>query len=233
MGPDGGELVQLPQQPGSMNSIQRTGKLTLTPEGALVGDLEETRLGDRAAQQREALRSVAKDVDKIKPIETLLSYSLADFKNTHAVVTNAQDTSQPFQYRYSIVSPGYAKTAGNLLLVRPRVVGTKSSSILETKEPRRFPLEFDGPALDTDTFEIALPPGYLVDELPPAQDLNYSFASYHSKTEANGNALRYSRTMEIKELTVPVSKMDELKKFYRVIAMDERNTAVLRPAASK
>ena len=161
---------------------------------------------------------------------TLLSFSLADFKITKAFVVNSQDTSQPFGYRYSIVSPGYAKTAGNLLLVRPRVVGTKSSSILETKEPRRFPLEFDGPVLDTDTFEIALPPGYVVDELPPAQDLDYSFASYHSKTEATGNVLRYSRTMEIKELSVPVSKIDELKKFYRIIATDERNTAVLKPA---
>jgi hypothetical protein len=37
--------------------------------------------------------------------------------------------------------------------------------------------------------------------------------------------------MEIKELSVPVGKMDELRKFYRMIASDERNTAVLKPAA--
>ncbi len=64
-------------------------------------------------------------------------------------------------------------------------------------------------------------------------DVDYSFASYHSKTEASGPVLHYSRTMEIKELSVPVSKMDELKKFYRMIATDERNTAVLKPAAVK
>jgi hypothetical protein len=37
--------------------------------------------------------------------------------------------------------------------------------------------------------------------------------------------------MEIKELSVPVSQMDELKKFYRIIATDERSTAVLKPSA--
>jgi hypothetical protein len=42
--------------------------------------------------------------------------------------------------------------------------------------------------------------------------------------------LHYTRSMEIKELSVPVGKMDELKKFYRTIASDERNTAVLKPA---
>jgi len=34
---------------------------------------------------------------------------------------------------------------------------------------------------------------------------------------------------EIKQPSVPVSKAEELKKFYRIIATDERNTAVLKP----
>jgi hypothetical protein len=51
------------------------------------------------------------------------------------------------------------------------------------------------------------------------------------KTEAVGDTLRYTRTVEIKELSVPVSKADDLKKFYRIIATDERNTAVLKPAS--
>jgi hypothetical protein len=36
---------------------------------------------------------------------------------------------------------------------------------------------------------------------------------------------------EVKELSVPLNKVEELKKLYRIIAGDERNTAVLRPAA--
>ncbi len=59
---------------------------------------------------------------------------------------------------------------------------------------------------------------------------NYGFASYQSKTEAKGNVIGYTRTFEVKELSVPVSKAEELKKFYRIIAGDERNTAVLKPA---
>jgi len=69
-----------------------------------------------------------------------------------------------------------------------------------------------------------------VDDLPPPVDLDYSFASYHSKSEVKGNVLRYSRTFELKELSVPLGKIDELRKLYRVIAGDERNNAVLKPA---
>jgi hypothetical protein len=34
--------------------------------------------------------------------------------------------------------------------------------------------------------------------------------------------------VEVKELSVPVAKADELKKFYRQIGGDERNTVVLK-----
>ena len=230
--PDGGELVGLPQQPSAMNSIQRVGKLTLDPNGMLKGDIKEVRLGDRASSERWRLRTVTKSSDQIKPIESLLAGSLPSFQIERASLVNLNQTDQPFGFNYSFRSDNYAKTAGNLMLVRPRVLGSKASGILETKEPRKFPLEFEGPLRDTDSFEIALPAGYEVDELPPPMDVEYSFGSYHSKTEANGQTLHYTRSMEIKELSVPVSQMDELKKFYRMIATDERNTAVLKPAAA-
>lgn len=227
--PEGGELLPLPQQPSNMNSIERTAKLTLDPTGRLKGDVKEVRMGDRATSQRWQLRTVTKDTDRIKPIESLLAGSLSSFRITHATVVNLQRTDQPFGFNYSFESDSYAKNAGNLLLLRPRVMGSKSSGILETKEPRKFPVEFEGPVRDTDSFEITIPPGYEVDDLPPPVDSEYSFASYHSRTEAKGDVIHYTRTFEVKELSVPVERMEELKKFYRIVASDERNTAVLRP----
>ena len=227
--PDGGELVELPELPPAMNGIQRTAKLNLSASGTVSGEVQETRVGDRAWSQRWALRTVTKDADRIKPIETLLSHSLATFQITKASVGNLQLTDQPFMYYYSVVAQNYAKAAGNLLLVRPRFIGNKSSDLLETKEPRKYPVEFEGPSRDVDTFEITLPAGYEVDDLPPPVNADYSFASYHSKTEVNGNTLKYTRTFEVKELSVPLSKVEDLKKLYRIIAGDERNTAVLKP----
>ena len=115
-------------------------------------------------------------------------------------------TDSPFIWNYSFQAENYAKSAGNLLLVRPRVLGSKSSGLLETPEPRRYPVEFAEPVQDTDNFDITLPPGYVVDDLPPAVDADYRFASYHAKTEVVGNVLRYRRTFEVKELSVPVSE---------------------------
>ena len=229
--PDGGELTALPQQPSAMNSIERTGKLTLDDKGTLTGEIKEVRLGQRAWSERWTLRTVTKDSDRIKPIETLLSHSLSQFQITRASVLNVTANDKPFGFNYSFQSPDYAKNAGGLLLVRPRVLGSKSYGFLETKEPRRFPIEFEGPGRDTDNFEITIPEGYVVDDVPPPVDADYGFASYHSKTEVKGNVIDYQRTFEVKELSVPVSRAEELRKFYRIIASDERNTVVLKTAA--
>ena len=227
---EGGELVELPQQPSAMNSIRRTGHLTLDASGKLSGAVNEVRVGDRAWSQRWALRAVTKDEDRVKPIEAILAGSLSNYRIMHASVVNLQKTNQPFGFNYSFEAQNYAKNAGGLLLLRPRVVGSKAMGFLETKEPRQFAVEFDGPVRDTDTFEIAIPAGYVVDDLPPAVDADYSFASYLSKTEVKDNVIGYSRTFEVKELSVPVEKVEELRKFYRIVTGDERNTAVLKAA---
>jgi len=222
--------VELPQQASSTNSVGRVAKLALDATGRLEGEVEETRLGDQAWKQRWMLRNVTRDVERIKPIESLLAGSLANFHILKASVLNLQQADKPFGYHYTFVADNYAQSAGNLLLVRPRVLGIQARGILETKEPRQFPIEFEGPVRDTDRFEITVPSGYEVDELPPPVDVDYSFASYHSKTEAKGNVIGYTRVFEVKELSVPVSKAEELKKFYRIIASDERSNAVLKPS---
>ncbi len=227
---DGGELLVSPQLPAQTSGVTRTEKMTLDASANLAGDVHEIRSGDSAFYERLALKSVTKDADRVKRIETLLAHSFANFLITKASVTNLQQMSLPFLYDYSLVSANYAKAAGSLLLVRPHLIGSWSSDLLETKETRKFPVEFDGPTKNTEDSQIILPPGYEVDDLPPPVDIDFGFASYHSKTEAAGNTLRYTRAYEVKEVSVPLSKVDDLKKLYRIIASDERNTAVLKPA---
>lgn len=226
--PEGGELVQLPQESPAMNSITRTGTFTLDAAGTLKGEVSERRLGDRAWSERITLRNVTNSNDRIKPIENLLSGSLSLYQITKATLINLDYTDRPFGFEYSFGAPNYAKDVGGLLLVRPRVVGVKAEGFLETKEPRKFPIEFDAPARDTDTFDIAIPQGFVVDDIPPAVDIDDGFASYHAKTEVQGNSIHYSRAFEIKELHVPVARAEELKRFYRIISTDERNTVVLK-----
>ncbi len=228
---DGGELVELPRQPSAMNGVKRTAKLTLDSAGTLQGDVQEIRIGDYARYERNAILTMTNERDRIKPIEGLLANSLPSFRILKASMINLKENDLSFGFNYTFAAPNYTKSAGDLLLVRPRVLGNKAMGFLETKEPRQFAIEFAGPALDTDSFEITMPVGFVVDELPEPVNAEYSFGSYHSKTEVSGPIIRYTRSYEIKQLSVPASNAEELKKFNRIIATDERSMVVLKPTA--
>ena len=230
--PDGGDLIELPQLSVLASGVHRAGKFQLAANGGLTGEITEVYMGDSATRQRYFFRSAQKDADRVKYLESLLAGSLSTYQITKATVANVNEWHQPLEYQYSIQAPNYAKTAGGLLLVRPRVLGHASSDLLEKKEPRKYPVEFEGPEKSVITYDIALPTAYEVDELPPPVDVDYPFGSYHAKTVSEGNVLKYTRTFEIKQVSVPVSQADDLKKFYRMIATDERNNAVLKPAGT-
>jgi transglutaminase-like putative cysteine protease len=228
--PDGGELVELPAMPPSANGVTRTATLTLDEAGTLRGNVREVRQGDRAAEQRFAVRAARSETDRIRPIERLLSGSLSSYQITQASIVNLPTSDKAFEWRYSLEASHYGKVAGDVLLIRPRVVGSESRADLETKEPREHPFEFDAPERDSDVFEIALPPGYQLDSLPQPVDVDDGFATYHSKTELIGRTLRYTRSYEIDKLSVPVDRAEDLRALYRIIDADERNEAILKRA---
>src|ERR1700686_2827546 len=96
--PSGGELVELPQLPATLNGTERIAKLKLDNKGTLSGDIREIRRGDPAVHQRYALQGVAQDRDRIKPIEAALANSLGTFQITKASVGNLAQTNLPFIY---------------------------------------------------------------------------------------------------------------------------------------
>jgi hypothetical protein len=226
--PEGGELIEIPVLPSTTSSIQRTAHLQLDANGHLSGEVHESWSGDPASEERSTLDLTTQETDRIRSIESVLASSFSTFQLTKAAIMNRQIASKPLEWAYSLEVDQYAKPTGNLLTVRPRVLGSMSSGLLETREPRHYDIEFPGPRRDTDLFEITLPEGYVVDELPPPVDEDYPFAAYHSKTDAIGRTLTYTRVFEMKSVTVPVARADELKALYRIINNDERMPALLR-----
>ncbi len=226
----GGELVELPLLPASTNRLSRTAQLSLAPDGTLRGGVHEVRWGEPAVMTRAQLLGKSTSSPP-KALETFLSTFLEGFQLVNDSVENLHNYDQTLIVDYQFSAPNYAQSSGDLLLVRPRVLGEKGSALLEEK-PRTYPVELGTATVQTDVFEIALPPGYVVDELPPPVHADYPFASYTSKVECDGKVLRYSRTYEIKHMDVGTDQLADLKKFYEQISDDEGASAVLKRAAN-
>jgi hypothetical protein len=228
VGEQGGELIHMPLSPPESNGISRTAKLKLLPDGTLQGDIEETYVGFNAMLGRQFFQNESESERK-KIIERLIGSSLGNFQLDHYELVNANDIDQDLIIRFKFSAAHYAKNAGSMLLVRPRVLGELAGP-WDPNKPRHYAYDFRAPFLDRDSVEISLPEGFQVDELPEPAKASFPFAQYSSKTENSGSLIKYTREYKMTATQVSMDQMDQLKKLFGQINLDEKNMAVLKKA---
>jgi transglutaminase-like putative cysteine protease len=229
--PDGGELMSLPLLPPATNRLLRTAQFNLSAVGDLSGQVQEVLWGGPAEDSRRRYLDVP-PAQRSKVLDEFIGRFLNSFTVTDATVGNLEKYNDTLSIDYRFVAQGYAKSAGNLLIVQPRVVGTQETmlALLNAKKPRLYPIEFHDATRQDDVFDIKLPAGYVVDELPKPVEAECEYASYKSNVEVTGTTLHYKRTFVVKDVMVPTPKLDEVRDFFRQVALDERSSAVLRRA---
>jgi hypothetical protein len=232
-GPEGGVLVSIPLLPPATNRLLRTAKFKLTPAGDLSGEVQELEWGGPAANERETFIQ-EQPSRRNEILDRFLGNFLSSFTVTSATVRNLEKYDQTLMLDYKFISPGYASAAGNLLFLRPRVVGDKDTGLLRLftqQKPRKYPIEFAEATRQDDLFDITLPAGYVVDGLPEPVQVSCDYASYRSETKVADGVLHYKRTLEIKDVLVPTEKLGELRTFLQQVATDQEAAAVLRRPA--
>ncbi|HEY0704218.1 MAG TPA: DUF3857 and transglutaminase domain-containing protein [Candidatus Acidoferrales bacterium] len=228
--PEGARPILLPLQPAATNRLLRTATFTLSPTGRLDGQVHELRYGGPAVESREEFLN-ATAADRTKMFEHMLGSYLNNFTLTGASIGNLNEYNESLTLSYNFTENDYAKSAGNLLIVRPRVMARHGGvALFPGGKPRKYPIQFDETSLSSDVLDITLPAGYVVDELPPAVDAHCEFASYKSEVQVKDNVMHYVRTYEIKGITVPTEKLPEVREFFHQVQAAETSSAVLRRA---
>jgi hypothetical protein len=220
----------MPLLPPSSNRLLRTAKFSLNPAGDLTGDVHELTWGAPAEQDREMFLK-AQPAKRADVVQSFLSGFLNNFTLTAASLGNLEKYDQTFALNYKFVSPGYASSAGDMLFVRPRVLGDKYTSLLDLfaeKKSRKYPIEFEEATRQDDVFDISLPVGYAIDGLPKPVEANCDYATYRSETNVSDGVLHYHRTFEIKDVMIPTEKLPVIRDFLQQIAADQQSAAVLR-----
>jgi hypothetical protein len=95
------------------------------------------------------------------------------------------------------------------------------------QKPRQYAVQMHSTSQETDIFEIEIPQGYKVDNIPDPVKLDVGFACYKSKTEITGTKLQYSREYILRDLQVSPDRLEDLRKFAGMIGSDEMAAVVL------
>ncbi len=219
------QLIQLPILSPKADITERTAKFELTPDGTLKGDVAVIRNGARSDDWRGTL-AMDSDKEQRQLIEKSLQQDFSSFTLGTEKAENIRDLYKPLELDYSVTAPVYAKSAGALLLVRPRVLGSVAEALDD--KPRKYPISFDGVGTWTDDFDVKIPPGYTVDDLPDPVNVDVGFATYHSQVKAQGDTLHYQREYVLKKLTLAPGDYPTLHKLESAITTDENSDAVLK-----
>jgi hypothetical protein len=221
----GGELIHTPLSPPEANLLSRSGHFTLSAEGALSGEIVESRSGDHAFHERASLMHASQQ-ERTQHLEHRLSRSLKGFNLENADIQQLDHSQQDLQIVFKLTDPGYAQIRGPLMLVRPRVMGEKALSL--ERKPRRLPFQFEDASRETDVYEFDLPKEYAIDDVPEPVKVDMGFATYESKIEITGTKLRYSREFVRREVLLKPDQTEALRKMQGIIGADENVAVVLK-----
>jgi hypothetical protein len=221
----GGELIRTPLLAPETNLVARTGNFVLGLDGSLSGEVAVEDGGDFAAGMRDMFHSLdQRERDQL--ISRQIGMSIQGFSLEDVDIKRLDQPQSSLLIQYKIATPLYAQIRGPLMLVRPRVLGDKAVGV--EHKPRRYPIELLHTAHETDTYEIEIPKGYQVDDLPDPVKIDVGFASYESKLQVDGSKLRYWREYVVRDLSVPPEKYSEWVRLQGTIGADESAAAVFK-----
>jgi Domain of Unknown Function with PDB structure (DUF3857)/Transglutaminase-like superfamily len=223
------QVLPLPVLPPESSGLIRKGSFALTADGAIAGDVSEVLTGDNATNERSFIK--ANDSKQLRErLENGIGSDLPGLTFKGFEFRGTEDLDKPLDLDLHLSATGYAHPAGPLLLLRPRVLGSDARPVPDVMEgkPRAYFIELGHPGRWHDTFDIAIPSGYVVDETPGPINIDLDFASYRSTVSTKGNVLHYDREYTVRQVEIPPAKAQSFRLLENAILTDEKGTAVLK-----
>ena len=219
------QIMLLPVLDPSANGTDATGKFTLDADGTLSGSVDTSHFGPEGATLRKILKRTD-EKERRDGLETSVARDLPGVVLDSFEFLEPDALSKPIEFHYKVTAHQYAHVAGPLLLVRPRVLGSMSMHFDD--KPRKVPIDLEATGRWHDSYDITLPAGYVVDEIPDPVDVDMDFASYHASVTAKGNVLHYDMVYVVRQVQIPADRAADFRKFESAILSDEKGTAVLK-----
>ncbi len=219
------QAIQLPVMSPDLNTVRRSATFQLDANGTLKGTVVEKRFGDLAEGRRnlfthEDEKKQQQYMDRVAA-QDFASVSLTDLKSQDVDALNKDVTTS-----FNILAEHFATAAGPLLMVRPRVFGTVNLPVDHKK--RKVAIDLKQTMHASDNYDIEIPAGYVVDELPDPVKVDMGFASYESSTVVEGTKLHYTSSYTLRQVSLPPEKYPELQRLAGLIEGDEQGRAVLK-----
>lgn len=219
-----------------MDSKTITGNLKLDDDDLLVGDISIVARGTAAARFRRVIAEEAKKSAEDDPLddedgdEYMDDYKVGEVSGFEMV--NAEDPSKSLQLKYNFTTENNVDFIGDKIFVNPLVIKYLDENPFKL-EQRLYPVEQAAPENNTYIFNLDIPEGYEVEELPKRQNLVLpeKGGKYTYISAVQGNKIQVMvRFSLMKTLYLP-NEYPSLKEFFNLIMAKQEEQIVLKKKA--
>jgi Domain of Unknown Function with PDB structure (DUF3857)/Transglutaminase-like superfamily len=219
-----GALMRMPVTPPEANQLERQVEAVLSPDGSLVGSIQERSTGQSAADQRRAFSYLSRP-QYIKMIEAWITQGA-----TGALVSKVEPVDQSADGRFALdvafSAPSYGQLMQSRLLVFKPAIVSRRESLFLTEAVRKHPVVLESTAY-TETVHVKLPDGFDVDEMPDPLKLDTAFGNYNASYDVKDGQLVFKRKLILRASTIPAEQYQSVRTFFERIRAVEQSPVVL------
>ncbi|HEX6649592.1 MAG TPA: DUF3857 domain-containing protein, partial [Pyrinomonadaceae bacterium] len=218
------ELVRMPVTPPDMNLLERTATLSLQPDGAIGGQIQELANGQTAVRFRAEFHKMSKPEYTGMIERWLTTGATAARLNKMEPSDNNSDGKFTLNVEFSAKSYGQIMQ-DRLMVFKPAIVSRREGLSL-TAPTRKHPVVLRAVSY-SETVKVQLPAGFAVDEVPDPVKINTPFGSYITSYEVKNNELVFKRKLSQQATTIAPGDYEVVRKFYESIRAAENAPVVL------
>lgn len=224
-------FIQTPQSSPEASTESRTAKLTLTEEGTLEGDVEETYSGHRGEDFRLQIVRKSK-AQQDQWLQDRVTRIFPDAKVTMVKLENVDDPVKPLRATYHLEAENFAQVTGKRILFQPNAFRRGQVSPFSASS-RRSIIEFPYGWKEVDQVTLQLPMGWKLDNADNPGSFQFGKpGSYTMKmTISKSNELVLNRDLTFGSegmINFGTESYPSLKKIFDEIQLRDRHTLSMK-----
>jgi len=220
---EGMEWVDLsPQKKNKSFSILN---LKLTPDGNMKGTWAKTTTDYAALNQRNHYKTFNSEDEYLKSLESkYIGLSIDNYKNT-----GLDSLQQPFKEDLSISLKNKATKTNDQLFINPLLFDKYTQNPFKA-EQRVYPVDFTTPVEEIQLFNLELPTGYSIDQLPKniKMSLPDNTANFQMLSSVNENIVQVMFKLYINKPVFYQPEYQNLKVFFDELVKKQSEMLIIK-----
>ena len=207
--PSDGRLLRMPVTAPEAHARVRTIAATIAADGGFTATIRTTTTGDPASRERYFFKAATKDSSIRAGSKPRFAARCPVPGSTLGTVGDDRESNR-FELTLGLESRAFGQGLGGDLLIGGAIAGRFVSGAAGRHAVNRRGAE---PADERDRFELTIPTGLMVDELPPSRTMDTPFGRFDVKWAVDGSRIVRTLTLRVLNGSVPASDYALVRRF--------------------